>query len=137
MKDPTQRSSLPSRLAALLLESAKLFSIAVTCLIIFALVIFTSIKTGIVIPWRWCALSIWTGFMIWMLCRQYKHNLKRVKYWFTLFCLVLAHVVAFVVILRWYPEWPMIWYWPVALVEVPCMAIVLDIALNNTHHRRR
>lgn len=137
MNGSAQRPPLLARLAALALEGLKLFSIAIGCLVIFALVFFISIKTGIVIPWRWFALSVWTGFIIWFICRQYKGYLKQAKFWFTLLCLVLVHVLAFVAILRRYPEWPMIWYWPVALLEVPCMGMALDAVLSNKPRRPR
>ena|ERR1700722_16313631 len=126
MNVSAQRAPLSTRILALVLEGLKLFGIAVGCLIIFALVFFISIKTGIVVAWRWIALSYWTAFLVWLLCRLHKPNLKRVKFWLTLFCLLLIHVIAFVAVLQRYPEWRLIWYVPIVVIEAQFMGLVLD-----------
>ncbi len=96
MNVSAQRSPLPTRILAVVLEGLKLFGIAIGCLIIFAFIFFISIKTGIVIAWRWVALAYWTGFLIWLICRLHKPNLMQGKFWFTLFCLLLIHMIAFI-----------------------------------------
>ena len=131
MNVSTQRPPLSTRILALALEGLKLFGIAVGCLIIFALILFISIKTGIAVAWRWIALSYWTGFLIWLILRLNKANLRHVKFWVTLFCLLLIHVTAFVVLLQRHPEWRLIWYVPIVVIEAPCMGMVLDVVMGN------
>jgi hypothetical protein len=137
MNGSAKRVPLSTRLAALALEGLKLFGIAVSCLIVFALIIIVSIKHGIVIPHQWFALSVWTGFMIWVICRQYRPYLKHATFWLTLLSLMLVHTFAFIAILRRFPEWPMIWYWPVTLFEVPLMGVALNAILMNRNGRSR
>jgi hypothetical protein len=124
---------LSTRILAFALEGLKLFGIAVGCLIIFALVLFISTKAGIAVAWRWIALSYWAGFLIWLICRLNKANLRQVKFWVTLFCLLLIHITAFVVLLQRYPEWRLIWYVPIVVIEAPCMGMVLDAVMGNKH----
>ena len=131
MNVSAQRPRLPTRMLAFVLEGLKLFGIAVGCLLIFALVSFISIKTGIVVAWRWIALSYWTGFLVWLLCRLHKPNLKQVKFWLTLFCLLLIHVIAFAAVLQRYPEWRLIWYVPIVVIEALCMGLVLDAVMRD------
>jgi hypothetical protein len=131
MNVSTQRLSLSTRILTFVLGGLKLFGIAFGCLIIFALILFISIKTGIVVAWRWIALSYWTGFLIWLICKLNKANLKQVRFWVTLFCLLLIHVTAFVAVLKRYPEWRLIWYVPVVVIEAPCMGMVLEGVMRN------
>ena len=137
MNGSAQRPPLSSRILAFVLEGLKLFGIAVACLAIFALIFFISVKAGIVIAWRWIALSYWTGFLIWLICKVHKSHLKQVKFWVTLFGLLLIHVIAFVAVLQRYPDWRLIWYVPIVVIEAPLMGIVLDAVLTDKHSRSR
>jgi hypothetical protein len=137
MNVSAQRPTRPTRLLAIVLESLKLLGIAVGCLIILALVLFISVKTGIVIPRRWAALGCWTSFLIWMILRQYKSYLKQVKFWCVLLCLLLIHVIAFIVVLQWYPDWRLIWYVPTVVIEAQFMGAVLDTVMRNKHSNSR
>ncbi len=135
MNVSAQRPPLSSRILAFALEGLKLLGIAVGCLIIFALILFISIKAGIAVEWRWIALSYWTGFLIWLVCKLNKANLRQVKFWVTLFGLLLVHVIAFVVVLQRYPEWRLIWYVPIVVIEAPCMGMVLDAIMGHKAFR--
>jgi hypothetical protein len=106
-------------------------------LIILALLLFISVKTGIVIPRRWAALGCWTSFLIWIILRQYKSYLKQVKFWCVLLCLLLIHVIAFIVVLQWYPDWRLIWYVPTVVIEAQFMGAVLDTVMRNKHSNSR
>jgi hypothetical protein len=132
-----QRPPLSARLLALLLEGLKLFAIALGCLIILALVIFISAKTGIVVPFRWAELCFWTGFLLWVICRQYNTYLKQFRFWFALLCLILIHLIAFIIVLQRYPDWRSIWYVPIVVIEVRCMGTVLDATMRDKHSRSR
>jgi hypothetical protein len=137
MNGSAQPPLLRTRLLALALEGLKLLGIAVGSLIIFALFFFLSIKTGIVVPGRWVALGYWTGFLILLICRQYKRYLKHVKFWFTFLCVLLIHVIAFIAVLQRYPDWRLIWYVPVVIVEAQCIGTALDAVMRNEHLRPR
>jgi hypothetical protein len=110
-----ERKPLSSRLGSLLRESLKLIGIALGCLVAFTVIIFVSLKTGIVIPWRWAALCYWTGFLIWCICVQFKQHLRQPKFWITLFGLLVIHMIGFITVLQGLPSgirrgfWQLYW----------------------------
>ena len=126
---PPRQASLSARLVAVVLEGLKLLGIALGCLLVFAAVFAISVKTGIAIPKRWFGLCLWTGFLIWIICRQFKQHLRQVKFWITFLSLLVIHMFAFVVVLQRYPEWGLGWFMPIVVIEVPCMALALEVAI--------
>jgi hypothetical protein len=131
MNVSAQRPPLSSRILAFVLQALRLFGIAVGCLVILTLIIFIAIKNGIFLDWRWIGLSYWTGCVILLMCRLYEPNLKQLKFWFTLFCLSLTHVIAFIAVLQRYPEWRLIWYVPIVVIESQFMGLVLDAVMRS------
>src|SRR5580698_4417038 len=126
-----ERKSLSSRLGSLLLESLKLVGIALGCLVVFSVIIFVVLKTGIVIPWRWTALCYWTGFLIWCICVQFKQHLRQAKFWITFLGLLVIHVIGFIAVLQRFTEWHNTWFLAVVLVEVPCFAVALGLVVDK------
>jgi len=45
------------------------------------------------------------------------------------------HFAVFIVVLRTYPEWRMAWFPLVAIVEVPYVAMALELCLQRMHRR--
>jgi hypothetical protein len=125
-----ERKSLSLRLRSLLRESVKLIGIALGCLVAFSVIFFVSVKSGIVIPWRWTALSYWTGFLIWCVCVQFKQHLRQPKFWITFLGLLVIHVLGFIAVLQRSTEWHNTWFLAVVLVEVPCFAVALGVAVD-------
>ena len=126
---PVSSVAAPSRLVSFALEALKLFGIALACFVAIGAVTLISIRYGIVIPSRWLGLCFWTGFLVWIICRQYRSNLRKVKFWVAFSILLGIHLVAFIVVLRTYPEWRVAWFPFVAIVEVPFIAMALELFL--------
>lgn len=133
---PISNVAAPSRLVSFALEALKLFGIALACFVAIGAVTLISVRYGIVIPSRWFGLCFWTGFLVWITCRQYRPNLRHVKFWVAFSVLLAIHLTAFIVVLRTYPEWRVAWFPLVAVVEVPCMAAALELFLQWMHRRR-
>jgi len=132
---PVSSVAALSRLVSFALEALKLFGIALACFVAIGAVTLISVRYGIVIPSRWFGLCFWTGFLVWIICRQYRSNLKHVKFWVTFSGLLAIHLTAFIVVLRTYPEWRVAWFPLVAIVEVPCLAAALELFLHRMHRR--
>jgi len=135
---PSRSLTLSARLWTLLLEGLKLFAIAVGCLVVFSIVFFIWVKTGLVrfnIPARWFGLFCWTCGLLWVILRQFKDDLRRVKFWVALLALLAVHVCAFVVVLRSYPEWRMAWFMIVFLIEGPLVMAALHGIVHTRHLR--
>ena len=110
----------------------KLIGIAIGCLVIFSIVFFVSIKTGITIAGRWFGLAVWTGALLWVIFRQCKKEVRKGRFWIILTGLLAIHFAAFILVLRRYPEWRMAWF-PIAyVIEGTFMITVL-----NTFVRKR
>jgi hypothetical protein len=126
-----ERKSSSSRLRSLLRESLKLIGIALGCLVAFTVIFFVSVKTGIVIPWRWMALCYWTGFLIWCICVQFRQHLRQPKFWITFLGLLVIHVIGFIAVLQRSTEWHNTWFLAVVLVEGPCFAVALGVVVDR------
>lgn len=120
MNAPTSSRNLSARLWVFILEGLKLLAIAVVCLVVFGIAFFISVKTGLIrfrIPARWFGLFYWTSALLWVILRQFKGDLRRVKFWVVLLTLLALHVIGFAFVLRSYPEWRPVWFLPVFLIE--------------------
>jgi hypothetical protein len=51
--------------------------------------------------------------------------------------LLTAHCFIFVAILRVYPQWRMIWFWPITVVEAGVLGATLEWLFPERHTRRR
>ena len=105
---PVSSVAAPSRLVSFALEALKLFGIALACFVAIGAATLISVRYGIDIPSRWFGLCFWTGFSVWIICRQYRSNLRHLKFWVAFSFLVAIHLVAFIVVLRKYPEWRLV-----------------------------
>src|SRR5215831_7474700 len=102
---PVPQVGVLSRLASFALEALKLFGIALICFVLIGAVTLISVRYEIVIPSRWFGLCFWTGFLVWIICRQYRSNLRHVRFWVAFSILFAIHLAIFMVVLRTYPQW--------------------------------
>jgi hypothetical protein len=128
--------ALPARLIAFALEALKLVGIALGCLALIGMAFFISVRSGIVIPARWFGLCFWTGFLVWIICRPYRSNLGQPRFWGGFLILLVLHVAGFAVVLRVYPEWRMAWFPLIAVIEIPLMAMGLELIVRQKHRRK-
>ena len=124
--NPAERVSLSIRIRSLILEGLKLSGIALAALVVIAVAIFVSIKTGITIPKRWFGFCVWTGLLIWFVQRLCKHHRRNSKFWLAFGGLLVVHISVFVVVLRSMTDWGLGWFAPVFLVEAPIMVVLLE-----------
>src|SRR5258708_5350309 len=120
------------RFVSFTLEAAKLFGIAVVCLLVIGAAVILSAKTGIVVPARWFGLFYWTCALLWFVFRQHKRDLRSGRFWTALSVFLIVHVTAFAIVLRAYPAWRPIWFMFVFMIEGP---LVLVSFQNIVHPR--
>lgn len=123
-----------TRLPGFILEAAKLFGIAIVCLLVIGAAVILSAKTGIVIPAAWFGLFYWTCALLWFVFRRHKRDLRYARFWLALSAFLMVHVTAFAIVLRAYPAWPMIWFMFIFMIEGPLFLIGLE---NLVHPRRQ
>jgi hypothetical protein len=120
MNTLTPSRNLSERLRSFILEALKLVAIAVACLVVFAIGFFIWVKTGLIkfqIPARWFGLFYWTCALLWVILRQFKSDLRRVKFWVVLLTVLALHIGGFALVLRGYPEWRTVWFLPIFIIE--------------------
>jgi hypothetical protein len=92
--------------------------IALAVLAVFAAVIIFTKGRGVGhVSGGWFGLVGYTGLLFWVTIRQTREHWQRLGYWLTMGGLLVVHSLAFVAILRAYPQWRMIWFMPVVIVE--------------------
>jgi hypothetical protein len=93
--------------------------LAVAALTVFALFFALSIHLGITdkITGGWIGFVGYTGLLFLITVRQSKRRWPHWSFWLVIACLLTIHSLAFVAILRIYPEWRMIWFWPTTVAE--------------------
>lgn len=89
--------------------------IALVALVIFAVAIVLS--KGAKVSGDWIALAVYTAGLFWITIRQSRRYWRHSSFWLTITGLLIIHLLAFVVILRAYPQWRGIWFWPIMLLE--------------------
>ena len=97
--------------------------LAFGALTIFALFFALSIRLGVldrVNGWftgGWIGFLVFTTALFWITVRQSARLWSHWSFWFAIACLLTIHCLAFVAILRIYPDWRMIWFWPTTVAE--------------------
>jgi hypothetical protein len=93
--------------------------LAVGALVVFTLFFALSIHFGIAgkISGGWIGFVGYTGLLFWITLRKSRQRWSHWSFWFAIACLLTVHSLAFVAILRIYPQWRMIWFWPITVAE--------------------
>jgi hypothetical protein len=97
--------------------------LAFGALTIFAFLFALSIRLGVldkVNGWfkgGWIGFLVYTVLLFWITVRQSAQRWCHWSFWFAITCLLTIHCLAFAAVLRIYPEWRVIWFWPITVVE--------------------
>ena len=97
--------------------------LAFAALTVFALFFALSIWLGIldkVDGWfkgGWIGFLVYTALLFWITVRESRRRWNHWSFWLVTAGLLTIHCFAFVDILRVYPDWRVIWFWPITVVE--------------------
>ena len=119
-------------------EGLKLLGIALACIVLLAVIFAVLSKTGALahpVGRGWFGFVPWTGVLVWMICKEFKSELRRVRFWITFLSLLSIHVIAFVALLLRYPEFGLVWFVPITILEALCMDFVLEVIVGKFSHR--
>ena len=100
--------------------------LALSALAIIGLLVATSIRTGTSFTGGWIGLIGYTSLLFWVAIGKSREHWHRPMFWLTILGLLGIHLLAFVAVLRSYPQWRMIWFLPIVGVEAGLFWIVLD-----------
>jgi len=117
------------------------FGLAFVCLVAMTLLIVLSIHFGLnqYITRGWFGLVGYTGVLFWVVIRQGRAHWHRWRFWLVTVSLLATHCSTFVSILRVYPEFRMIWFWPITLVEAGLVGATIEWLFpekHTNHHRK-
>ena len=105
--------------------------LALAALTLFALFFALTIRLGItseIERWfdtGWIGFLAYTGLLFWITVRQLRQRWSHWSFWFVIACLLTVHCLAFVSILRIYPRWRVIWFWPITVGEAAVFGGIL------------
>ena len=125
-----------TRFLSFILEAAKLFGIAIACLLVIGAAVIVSAKTGIAVPARWFGLFYWTCALLWFVFQQHKRDLRYGRFWLAFSAFLMVHVSAFAVVLRASAAWRMIWFMFVFMIEGPLVLVVLENVVRPRRNRK-
>jgi len=63
--------------------------------------------------------------------QQISRALASSDVWLAVAGLLAVHLLAFVAILRSYPQWRMIWFMPVVVLEAGLFSVIVNMLLGN------
>ena len=106
--------------------------LAFASLAVLAMPFALNVHAGIVIPGQWIGLATFTVVLIVATIQSSKKYWRDVSYWFILAGLVCLHSLAFILILRNFPDFRMIWYVPIVVVEAGIFGGIYDLLLART-----
>jgi xanthine/uracil permease len=114
-------------------------AIALVSLAVFSLIFALSIRTHIVIPFRWIMLAAFAGVLMFVLVKTHRDDWGRPVFWLICAGVLVAHLAVFIPVLRAYPEFRPIWWVPVVVVEGGFFGPICDTVLlrkGRSPHRR-
>ena len=74
----------------------------------------------------WLGLVTFTPVIFWAAVKPLRKCWKRPTFWLAVTGLLAVHLLAFVTVLRYFPEWRLVWFIPVGMMEVWIFGVILD-----------
>ncbi|MGB6677978.1 MAG: hypothetical protein WBE44_14895 [Terriglobales bacterium] len=113
------------------------FGLAFAGLAFVTLVVALSIHFGLTgyLTGGWIGFVGYTGLLFWIVVRTAKPHWHRSNFWFVTLAMLTAHCSTFIAILRVYPQWRMIWFWPITVVEAGVIGATLEWLFPEHHGR--
>ena len=84
----------------------------------------------------WFGLVGFTPLVFWAAVKPLKRHWKRPAFRSAVAGLLVLHLLAFVAILLRYPQWPLLWFVPVSMVEAGLFAMILGKLFNQASDPR-
>jgi apolipoprotein N-acyltransferase len=105
--------------------------LALAALAVIGLLIAISVQIGTAFTGGWIGLVVYTAGLFWVTIRQSREYWRRPGFWLAIAGLLVVHLLAFVAILRAYPQWRMIWFIPVVIVEGGLFGAILYLLFGE------
>lgn len=85
----------------------------------------------------WFGFVGYTGLLFWVVVRHGGSHWHRPYFWLITFALLATHCSVFVAILRVYPQFRMVWFWPITIVESGIIGGTIEWLFPEEHIRHQ
>lgn len=106
-------------------------ALALAGLVGIGLLVATAIYTGIAFIGGWVGLIGYTLVLFWIIVSRWREYWNRTMFWLIIASLLTLHLLGFVAVLRIYPQWRMIWFLPIIVLEAALFSFILDTLLGD------
>ena len=103
--------------------------LALASLAIFSLVFFLSIRTHIVVPFQWVGLAAFAAVLVFAIIKTDRTYWTRPAFWLILVGVLIVHLAFFIPVLRSYPDFRLVWWVPIVIVEAGIFGVICDMLL--------
>jgi hypothetical protein len=111
--------------------------LALASLAIFTLIFILSIRTHIVIPFRWVGLAGFAGVLMFAIIKTDEEYWNRPAFWLICVGVLVVHLAVFIPVLRSYPEFRLAWWVPIVIAEAAVFGVMCDMLLMRTTRSSR
>ena len=113
------------------------FGLAFASLFLLTILFALGIHFGIVGKFRfiWVGFVLYTGLLFWVVVRQFRPHWYRWNFWLAALAFLVTHGLIFVNILRVYPDWRPIWFWPTTMLEAVAIGGTIEWLFPEKHLR--
>jgi hypothetical protein len=99
-------------------------------LAVCALLVLLDLRTEGRFSFAWFGVVIWGTLVCYAVAVQYRTDWAHAEFWALLLLLFCLHCVLFASILRRFPEFPAIWFVPLAFIEGWSWIVILEVVLT-------
>jgi hypothetical protein len=85
----------------------------------------------------WVAFLAYTVLLFWITLRESRPRWSHWSFWLLIGALLTVHCLAFVAILRTFPGWRVIWFWPITVAEAGVFGGILAWHFPEKHSKAR
>jgi hypothetical protein len=83
----------------------------------------------------WVGFAIYTGLLFWIVVRQARPHWYRWNFWFVILGMLATHCSVLIAVIRAYPEWREIWFWPITVCEAGVIGATIEWLFPQKHKR--
>jgi hypothetical protein len=106
--------------------------LALAALGVTGLLVAISIHTGTALTGGRIGLIGYTSLLFWVAISKSREHWYRPMFWLTIVGLLAIHLLVFLAALRSYPEWRMIWFMPIVVVEAGIFWTILNALFSSS-----
>jgi len=106
-----------------LLYVAIALGVLALCAVLVAIAIYMGHSHGF--PVGWYGLAGFTPLIFWTVVKSLRRCWRHAGFWFSVAALLILHLLAFAAALLRYPQWPLLWFVPLSMVEAGLFVMIL------------